>query len=338
MGKLYVRAIVLACVAAMTCFGCSQNPAGTADNRSANEISDPLSARPSTYGNCLSMPVIFSEGRGLTGEYPAHFTGLRGTPGVESFVEPYDATLIDGYPVYRNPSVNEWCGDWADGSAWGEIGVEADWADNLTRQTWTDKSKVRVEVTLFADVDPAVHPLTGYNMYSLGGTQLSEVFVTNTTKYTAALATVYSNVARLKISKITGKGGTPYLVVYDSACYEGYFIDGPVDAYSGEINMSGKCIYGYNWDVGTVPLTDKAGWYRLTFSFDPVASYTDFDGMAHAVPRNTRIAQLNPGDLIGASDPEVVLYPPTIGPDGYSTDLEIEIKAGKGGGKRPDKN
>lgn len=337
MGKLYVFSAVLIFITALIFAGCSQNPAGSVDNQGTTEVPDGMLAKPSTYGNCLSMPVIFAEGHGLTGEDPAHFTGLRGMPGVESFVEPYNTTLIDGYPVFRNPSVNEWCGDWADGTTWGEVPVEADWADNMTRQTWTDHSKVRVEVVLFADVDPIAHRLTGYNMYSLGGTQLSEVFVTNTTKYTAALATVYSNVARLKIVKLAEKGGSPVLDVYDSACYEGYFVDGPTDAYSGEVNMGGKCIYGYNWDVATVPLTDKAGWYRLTFSLDPGASYEDEDGIAHAYGRNTRIIRLNPGDLLGSSDPEVVLYPPTLGQDGFSTDLEIEIKAGKSGGKKPDK-
>lgn len=336
MGKFIAGATVCLLLGALFLAGCSENPTGTTVGSSATDEGK-LAAKPSTYGNCLSMPVIFAEGHGMTGDLAANATGLRGAPGTELFIEPYNTTLIDGYPVYRNPSVNEWSADWADGTTWGEIMVEADWADNLTRQTWTDKSKVRVEMVLFAAVDPVLHPLTGYNMFSLGGTQLNEVFVTNTTKYTASLATVYSNVARLKIVKLAAKGGPAVLEVYDSACYEGYFIDGPVDAYTGEVNMSGKCIYGYNWDVGSVPLTDKAGWYRLTFSFDPSAAYTDINGVPQNYGRNTRIATLNPGDLVGTSEPEVVLYPPTIGADGYSTDLEIEIKAGTGGGKRPGK-
>ncbi len=327
MGKASISILVSMLLAAALFSGCSENPGSVADTGSTAEETI-LTAKPSIYVNCLSMPVVFAEGHGLTGEDAAHLTGLRGTPGVEYFVAPYDATLIDGYPVYRNPSINEWCADWADGTTWGEVGVRLDWADNMTRQTWTSKSKVRVEVVLFADnIDPVAHPLTGYNMYSLGGLKLEEVFVTNTTKYQATTATVYSNVARLKIEKLDAQGGTPTLVIYDSPCYEAYFVDGPVDAYSAEINMGGKCIYGFNWNVGDVPLTDRSGWYRLTFSFDPEANYTDYDGVVQSYLRNTKIANLDPADLLGYNDPEVVIYEPTLTVDGYASVLDIFIKA-----------
>ena len=287
----------------------------------------PDKGQPSSYGNCLSMPVIWAEGHGLTGEDCSHFTGLRGTFGVESFVTPYDGTLIDGFPVYRNPSVNEWQAESADGTALGEIPVLLDWADNMTRQTWTDKSKVRVEIVLFTEL---FTPLMGYNMYSLGGTQLDEVFVTNSTTYAAATATVYTNVARLTVEKLDGEGGAPMLMVYDSPCYDRYFIDGPTDAYSAEINMGGKCIYGFNWDVRDVPLADRTGWYRLTFSLDAQVDYVDYDGLAHNYARNTRIASLDPADLFGGNDPEVVVYEPKLAEDGFSSVLEVFIKAGSG--------
>lgn len=318
-------AVVLT-VICLVCWGCSEQMGQVMDPQ--NTLTGADKEAPSSYVNCLSMPVVFAEGHGLTGEDVAHLTGLRGTFGVESFVEPYDATLIDGYPVYRNPSINEWQAQSADGSTWGEVPVELDWADNMTRQTWTDKSKVRVEVVLFHTL---ASPLLGYNMYSLGGTQLDEVFVTNTTTYAATTATVYSNVARLKVEKLDARLGTPILTVYDSPCYEKYFIDGPVDAYSAEVNMGGKCIYGFNWDVRTVETADKTGWYRLTFSLDPQAVYTDYDGVVHTYPRNTLIASLNPYDLLGANDPEVVIYEPQLAADGYSSVLEIFIKAGSGG-------
>jgi hypothetical protein len=211
------------------------------------------------------------------------FLGTSGNARGEYFAKPYDnVTFIDGYPVYQNPSVNEWQADWSDGVSWGtEIPVELDWADNLTRRTWTERSKIRVEIVLSTAVDPALHPLSGYNMYSLGGTKLNEVFVTNTTKYTTTSAMVYSNVARLKIERLNTPGGVPVSTIYNSPCYEGYFVDGPTDAYSTEVNMGGKCIYGYNWDVGAVPLDTKSGWYRLTFSLDGNASYTDAIGNSH---------------------------------------------------------
>jgi hypothetical protein len=314
--------------------GCSGNLTGDEEATLDNpfDCTEPVGKEkggPSTYGNCLSMPVIFAEGHGLTGDDVAVFSGLRGTIGVEHFAEPYDdVTLIDGRSVYRNPSVNEWQADWVDGRSWGdEIPVELDWADNLTRRTWNERSKVRVEIVLSTVVDPVTNPLLGYSMYSLGGTQRDEVFVTNTARYTAASATVYSNVARLQIEKLNKQGGEPVSTIYDSRCYEGYFVDGPSNAYSGEVNMAGKCIYGYNWDVGEVPLDDKTGWYRLTFSLDDNVSYSDDLGNSYAFSRNTVITGLNPGDLLGYNDPEVVSYPPTLGQNGHASILEVYIKA-----------
>ncbi len=328
MGRFSVVALLCALLATLALVGCSENPSSVSQDQPTERA---FFAKPLTYGNCLSTPVVFAEGHGLTGEDPTQFTGLRGIPGVESFVEPYDDTMIDGFPVYRNPSVNEWCADWADGTAWGEVPVTLDWADNIVRQTWTDRSKLRVEIVLFTEVDPVQHPLTGYNMYSLGGTQLDEVFVTNTTTYTATVATVYSNVARLKIEKLDEEGGQPVHLVYDSPCYDRYFVDGPTDAYSAEVNMGGKCIYGFNWDVRDVALQDRTGWYRLTFSLDPFADYIDSGGVLYNYPRNTIIAALDPADLTGYSDPEVVVYEPKIAPDGYSSILEISIKGSSGG-------
>jgi hypothetical protein len=177
-----------------------------------------------------------------------------------------------------------------------------------------------------------VPPLEGYNMYSLGGTQLQEVFVTNTTRYTAASATVYSNAARLKIEKLDNAGGVPVNTLYNSACYEGYFVDGPTSAYSGEVNMAGKCIYGFNWDIAASSLEVKSGWYRLTFSLDASALYTDLDGNLYSYPRNTLITSLNPGDIPGASDPDVVIYPPALNSGGHASELEIYVSP-KGSGK-----
>ena len=323
--EITVLAAVLSVAAVL--FGCSGTPVESLVEQ------PPLQAGGlSTYGNCLSTPVVFAEGHGLTGEDVIHNTGLRGTPGIESFIEPYDGTIIEGYPVYRNPSVNEWCADWVDGSSWSSVPVTLDWADNMTRQTWTDRSKVRVEIVLFADIDPGVTPLTGYNMYSLGGIKKEEVAATNTTTYTADLATVYTNVARLTIERLNGEGGIPVLTVYDSPCYDKYFVDGPTDAYSAEINMMGKCIYGFNWDVAEVDLPERSGWYRLTFHLDEQATYTDYDGAAHTYPRNTYIAALDPADLFGG-DPEVVVYQPSLSGDGFSSTLDIFISAGKGSKK-----
>lgn len=319
--------LTVALLATIFLAGCSDSPA----ERSVNPPFDISISASSSYpdvNHCLSVPLIFAEGHGMTGEALADNTGLRGTPGTELFIEPYDdITFIDGYPVYQNPSVNEWQADWEDGTTWGEVEVEVDWANNMTRHTWTERSQVRVEVVLFASL---ATPMAGYNMYSLGGEKLDEIFVSNTTKYETTRPTVYSNVARLKIEKLDEEGGNPVLEAYNSACSDKYFVDGRNDAYSAEINMSGACIYGYNWDVEDVNTNDRTGWYRLTFSLDPTAEYTDNEnGVTYSYVRNTRLGSINPDDLFG-SVPEVVQYQPELAPDGYSTTLEIYLKERSG--------
>ncbi len=321
--------LVTAFLATLLLVGCSEVPTESSNNQLDEFASLDKKPAPDSYGNCLSFPVVFAEGYGVTGADVDIFTGLRGTPGFELFTEPYDATIIDGFPVYRNPSVNEWQADWADGSLTGEVAIELDWADNLTRQTWDERSKVRVEVVLFNEL---AAPLTGYNMYSLGGDKLDEIFVSNTTKYAATLATVYSNVARLQVEKLDQQGGTPILEVYNSVCYERYFVDGPSAAYSAEVNMGGKCMYGFNWNVRNVDASDRTGWYRLTFSLDPQATYTDADnGVVYNYARNSKITSLSPYDLFGVNDPEVVVYQPELALDGYSTVLDIFIESAGGG-------
>ncbi len=144
---------------------------------------------------------------------------------------------------------------------------------------------------------------------------------------------MYTNVARLKIEKLDQQGGNPTFVVYDSPCYDKYFVDGPTDAYSAEINMGGKCIYGFNWNVRDVDAQVKTGWYRLTFSLDDQATYTDYDGVAHTYTRNTVLESINPADIIGYNDPEVVLYQPELNAEGTASILEIYIAPGSGGKK-----
>jgi hypothetical protein len=51
--------------------------------------------------------------------------------------------------------------------------------------------------------------------------------------------------------------------IYNMAVHEGG--DGP-GYYSAEINVKGKVIYGYTWDVKR--LNDGVGYYRITFSLD----------------------------------------------------------------------
>ena len=95
--------IILILAAGLMIWGCSKNPTGIVGATAPQTTVSIAKAAPSVYTNCLSMPVVWAEGHGLTGEDCAHFTGLRGTYGVESFTTPYDATLINGFPSTAIP-------------------------------------------------------------------------------------------------------------------------------------------------------------------------------------------------------------------------------------------
>jgi len=214
-----------------------------------------------TAGNCLSFPVIFGEGS----------LSLRGTSGPGIFEG--DSRTVDGVTWYvqQDPD-NLWQ---ADSGQWGPESSNVswvDWGDNLESQTWKTTSKVRVETVLFKDLTTA---MSGYVMSWLEGTGKSELWGTNTFKYVSSQATIYSDHARLTIQRIdpnatlswnpaTGEWDGALSTDFNGGCWVP--IDGP-GGYSAEVNVSGKAIYGYNWDVRTTS-GGIAGTYRITFSLD----------------------------------------------------------------------
>ncbi|MCA9260896.1 MAG: hypothetical protein KDA61_16895, partial [Planctomycetales bacterium] len=243
-----------------------------------------------------------------------------------------------------------------------------DWGDNLESVDWYTKSKVRTEVVLYKNLTV---PATGYTMRHVSGWGIDEVHgleatfegsgqgvVVEPSAYDATEATVYSNRARFTIQKLyvetleedlselvwtTGEGwsdppdATEDLVneapVYNSAVYDGG--DGPA-YYSAEINVKGKIIYGYTWDVKklndqTVNGGKAAGYYRLTFSFDDLSEpNTSLASASIYEPIETEIATLlesEEGDLGGGVA--------VIDVDENLTYIDVHIldrSQGKGGG------
>jgi hypothetical protein len=124
-------------------------------------------------------------------------------------------------------------------------------------------------------------------------------------------ATVYSHCARLTIQKLLVEREDPLLADLIWVPEEGWTEpDGSVDLindqifnrpvwemgvgpsyFSAEINVKGKVMYGYNWDLST--LNDQtggsaAGDYRVTFSFD------DYCGLNNnGPPLNTFFTDIN---------------------------------------------
>jgi hypothetical protein len=247
-----------------------------------------LAKKVQTAGNCLSMPVIWSDGVTKV---------LREPPnGVPIFLGAYDVNEVTGEILYlQKDELNIWQAETLDASAAPVSVTWIDWGDNLEAVDWSERSKVRVEVVLWQDITAA--PMNGFEMGWVSGLGADEVWGTNTTEYPSVDATVYSGCARLTIQKLTKSHldpddppvltwnpvtneweGDANPAQFNGGVWEGG--DGP-GYYSAEINVSGKCMYGYNWDVRSGG--EGAGSYRLTYSLEdncPVTLNTFFtDGV-----------------------------------------------------------
>jgi hypothetical protein len=161
-----------------------------------------------------------------------------------------------------------------------------DWGDNLEARDWNLFARVRIETVL---IDNLAAPLTEYVMRHTWGTGINEAHglsVIPTGSLVESLpssrATVYSSCGRLTIQKLNVARETvqPGNLVWDKVAHRwnGSKIRAPIfnlavhqagdgpGWYNAEINVKGKIIYGYTWNVQS--LNEGAGDYRVTFSLD----------------------------------------------------------------------
>lgn len=279
-----------------------------------------LAARPvivESPGNNLSTPVLFSEGIGVTGADVTVSTGLRGAPGVVTLGGAF--VTLDGVNWYEQQDLyNEWQAEWRDGRGAVVDVTEVDWSDNLESNTWNLRSVVRVEVAMSKAL---ATPASAYNMKFLYGEGLDEMWGTDGSTFGSASALVYSACARLTMQKLDGDPallawdpavhawtGTDAPILYNSAVWQRYGVDGQTNAYSAEISVSGRLIYGYNWLVSR--LNAGAGWYRLTFSLDADCPF----------PLNTSLAT-----AVKGPQPALLTYDPVILPASNLTWIDVYI-------------
>jgi hypothetical protein len=299
-----------------------------------------------TAGNNLSLPVIWGESAQLP---------LRGTHGSTQFDgayteitiyydengEPYPEPLVVPYYEQKDP-LNVWQAE--NHSYFSTLPVTwIDWGDNLESQDWKTTSKVRVETVLYKDLGvldslPQTWPLMlGYEMAYLSGAGTTEVWGTNGKTYGSDQATIYSDHARLTIQRIdplkkdsllwdeaSGEWYDPDLndgnavlsTDFNGGCWQS--VDGP-GGYSAEVNVSGKAIYGYNWDVRATS-NEEQGLYRITFSLDGITAENGSDS-SHPL-----------GQIFTTIDGSTQIKPITV--EGETTDLLAKgTGGGKGGGK-----
>lgn len=154
-----------------------------------------------------------------------------------------------------------------------------DWGDNLESIDWNLTSKVRTEVVLYENLPApvlqyAMRHASGWGVDEMHGlqTELNNTVITGP----GSQATVFSRHARLTIQRLTSLSpnltwdatnhtwiGDANAPIFSKAVHEA--ADGP-GYYNAEVNVKGKIIFGYTWDLKK--LNDGAGVYRITFSFD----------------------------------------------------------------------
>ncbi len=168
----------------------------------------------------------------------------------------------------------------------GRLYVDSiDWGDNLESVDWYTRSQVRTEVVLFQMLTT---PQLEYQMRHTSGWGIDEVHGLATNLATVPLlgpgdrATVYTHCARLTIQKLLVDRDDPSLAALVWTPMEGWTGDGLInDAiinlpvhegedgpgfYSAEINVKGRIIFGYTWNVRENE--QGPGDYRITFSLD----------------------------------------------------------------------
>ncbi len=186
-----------------------------------------------------------------------------------------------------------------------EVNVDfIDWGDNLESIDWTIQSRVRTELVLYENVvdQGESGPVLQYPMRHVSGWGTDEVHGLQTNLdgsiYDPTLedplstfgmqATVYSTHTRMTIQKLNvdrgderlnqlswdeetaqwvDNGGGEFLLIneplFSNALYEA--ADGP-GYFNAEVNVKGKIMYGYTWDMKK--MNEGTGSYRITYSFD----------------------------------------------------------------------
>jgi len=255
------------------------------------------------FGNNLSVPVIFAEGIGLTGANVLSGTtrlyantGLRPTLALEplAYAElsandalPFwysgnDADPGGSYDVFWQKTANTWQAEW-EGRPGGNTHVLVDWGDNLRSASLRTTSVIRVEHVLVANDatlllgfphDTVVNPSSANELQGIfeDGNESDAVSMT---------PSVYSSRARLTIQKLAAQGGAVTFTYFNEAAYDWFNNDG-AGGYGAELNVGGRVVYGYVWDMKKVvmpPGVEKDGWWRITFTLDAPSGVT-IDGVA----------------------------------------------------------
>lgn len=278
-----------------------------------------------TSGNNLATPVIWAEGiskplRTYNNDPQAVlFNGLTSAcndfPGEICYQQqdPDNIWQAESWPAATSDTTSYGTATTTGAITDGLLIDEVDWGDNLEARDWNVNSIIRLEVVLWQllggdgsgglEGNHPLPPMTAFEMSYLFGQGPSEMWGTTMQTGAGAEATVYSDCARLTIQKIAALDQQIPDLVWDAAntrwSNAPTFVNSAVweagtgpGFFSAEINISGKVIYGYSWNVRK--LGDGDGIYRLTFSLDgtgAASSGAQQCGTTNPAPLNTRLIQ-----------------------------------------------
>ncbi len=244
----------------------------------------------------------------------------------------------------------------------------ADWGDNLESMTWTTSSIIRVELVPYfvladhAYIDSEGNPTTlwpAFEMWYVSGSGKDEMWgaafaVTEDGEgnvyysphpFTPGLGTIHTSSAKLSIQKLeAGEGdqASPPTTVLtwdpldsvwynadETATYQPFALDGFPTAFTPELNIGGKVMYGHVWFMNRLAEEDlpagitKAGWYRLTFSTtDDAILFTALTESALPTETATTSEESDSGPL----------FSPVIDVVNNLTYIDIYIRGGQGNG------
>ncbi len=249
--------------------------------------------------------------------------------------EPYD--LEPGTPLFPDEEVYV---DWVD------------WGDNLESIDWRLKSQVRTEIVLYKDLD---YPAIEYAMRHVESWGIDEVHGQQENLDGTPVmgdgwkATVFSPNARFTIQKLevgslddlagltwvprdgwTDDNNLVGETLFNEAVYEAE--DGP-GFYNAEVNVKGKVIYGYTWNVRE--MNDGEGYYRLTFSFDNElflnTYFNEFTEILLPIEEEEVVAKADDSGE-EARGGTAVMYPLPDGTGNYITYMDVLIVENSSGG------
>ncbi len=185
--------------------------------------------------------------------------------------------------VQKDPA-NDWQSFWAENLSMVQAS-HIDVSDNLEAVSWRINSAVRVEFVPYA---PTV--LTGFEMAHVMGLGVDEVWGARASNGNPPVAsveapgygTVYSNTMQLSMTKLEPEVGSievlpdPVGLAYNwnptTQLWERADSSATAqtvkEAFTAEINVKGRLIYGYNWRLKSqtmLPGVEKGGWWRLTY-------------------------------------------------------------------------